>query len=93
MVKSARGRTMYSGAFFIKNKQNTPLFYSGDECFQENPLIEKMPRSLCCGVIHSEEAVYCDDCQHARPQIFHACTMRTAAPGGTIKGMSRVVNR
>jgi len=30
---------------FIKNKQNTPLFYSGDECYQKNKLIGKMLRS------------------------------------------------
>jgi len=31
-------------------------------------------------VFHREKAVYCDDCQHTRPRIFHACSIRTVAP-------------
>jgi hypothetical protein len=46
-------------------------------CFAEDC---SRPHHVFGCVIHREKAVYCDDCQHIRPQIFHACSIRTVAP-------------
>ena len=50
LLKTACFKNLFHLLYFlIKNKQNTPLFYSGDECYKKNKLIVKMPRSSAAG--------------------------------------------
>jgi hypothetical protein len=46
-------------------------------CFAEDC---SRPHHVFGCVFHREKAVYCDDCQHSQPQIYHACSIRIAAP-------------
>jgi len=44
----------------------------GEEC--------RRPHHVFGCVFHREKAVYCDDCQNARPRTFGTCTIRRVSP-------------